>query len=253
MLDDEPIVRLLGPEAIARLRQHPEQVQTPSARQLRAHVVLRSRFAEDRLAAAVERGVRQYVLLGAGLDTFALRQPEWARSITIVEIDQPATQAAKRARLAELGIVVPSNVVYHPVDFETTTLREALPAAGVDVGTPAFFSWLGVTMYLTEDAVDHVLGTIARLPRGTEIVLTFATPPDPNEEPARLSFAQRAAEVGEPWITFFTSEALEARLRSFGFTTVTFLTPEIARERYFRSRSDRLEAPRRVSVVSAVV
>jgi len=253
VLDDEPIVRLLGPETIARLEQHPEQVQTPSARRLRAHVVLRSRFAEDRLADAVRRGVRQYVLLGAGLDTFALRQPEWARRITIVEIDQPATQAAKRARLAELGIAVPSNVVYHPVDLETTTLREALLAAGVDVNTPVFFSWLGVTMYLTEDAVDQVLGTVAHLPRGTEIVLTFATPPDPLEEPARLSFAQRAAEVGEPWITFFTPEAIEARLRSSGFSTVTFLTPEDARARYFNQRADGLEAPRRVSVVSAVV
>jgi methyltransferase (TIGR00027 family) len=246
-------VRLLSPEAIARLKEHPEQVQTPSARRLRAHVVLRSRFAEDRLAAAVERGVRQYVLLGAGFDTFALRQPAWARQLTIVEIDQPATQGAKRARLADLGIVAPSNVVYHAVDFETTTLRDALPAAGVDVNAPVFFSWLGVTMYLTEDAIDQVLRTVGQLPRGTEIVLTFATPPDPLEEPARLTFAQRAAEVGEPWITFFTPEALEERLRSFGFTTVTFLTPEVARERYFSHRADGLEAPRRVSVVSAVV
>ena len=246
-------MRLLGPEAVARLEQHPEQVQAPSARRLRAHVVLRSRFAEDRLADAVRRGVRQYVLLGAGLDTFAFRQPEWARGITIVEIDQPATQAAKRARLAERGFVVPSNVVYHAVDFEKTTLREALPAAGIDVNAAVFFSWLGVTMYLTEDAVDQVLGTVAQLPRGTEIVLTFATPPDPLEEPARLSFAQRAAEVGEPWITFFTPEAIEARLRSSGFSTVTFLTPEDARARYFNQRADGLEAPRRVSVVSAVV
>jgi len=247
-------VRLLGPDAMARLRQHPEEVQTPSARRLRAHVVLRSRFTEDRLAnAVVERGVRQYVLLGAGLDTFALRQPEWARNITIVEIDQPATQAAKRARLTELGIVVPSNVVYQSVDFETTTLRDALLAAGVDVNAPAFFSWLGVTMYLSEEAVDQVLRTVGGLPSGTEIVLTFATPPDPLEEPARLDFAQRAAEVGEPWITFFTPPALEERLRSFGFTTVKFLTPEAAREQYFSHRSDGLEAPRRVSVVSAVV
>jgi O-methyltransferase involved in polyketide biosynthesis len=121
------------------------------------------------------------------------------------------------------------------------------------VTAPVFFSWLGVTMYLTEDAVDQVLRTVASLPRGTEIVLTFATPPDPLEEPARLSFAQRAAEVGEPWITFFTPEALEERLRSSGFTRVTFLTPELARERYFGQRSDGLEPPRRVSVVSAVV
>jgi O-methyltransferase involved in polyketide biosynthesis len=108
-------------------------------------------------------------------------------------------------------------------------------------------------MYLTEDAVDQVLRTVGSLPRGTEIVLTFATPPDPHEEPARISFAQRAAEVGEPWITFFTPDALEARLRSFGFTTVMFLTAERARERYFSHRADGLEAPRRVSVVSAVV
>jgi methyltransferase (TIGR00027 family) len=254
VLVDEPIVRLLGPEGLARLHAHPDELQTPSARRLRAHVLLRSRFAEDRLAEAVERGVRQYVLLGAGLDTFALRQPAWASAITIVEIDQPATQTAKRARLADLGVTVPRNVVFAPVDFETTTLGQALPAAGVDVTKPVFFSWLGVTMYLTEDAVDGVLGDVASLPHGTEIVLTFATPPDPaHDEPAGEVFAQRAAEVGEPWITFFSPDALEARLRSVGFTAITFLTPEVARERYFRDRADGLEAPRRVSVVSAVV
>ena len=246
-------MRLLGPEHVARLKDDPEELQTPGMRALRAHVLLRSRFAEDRLAAAVGRGVRQYVLLGAGWDTFALRQPGWAQRITIVEIDRPATQEVKRARLAELGITVPRNVVFAPVDFEETTLREALPAAGVDMTAPAFFSWLGVTMYLTEDAIDEVLDTIVLLPRGTEVVLTFATPPDPREEPARIAFAQRAAEVGEPWITFFTPEALEGRLRSIGFTAVTFLTPELANERYFRGRHDGLEAPRRVSIVSAVV
>ena len=148
----------------------------------------------------------------------------------------------------------PRNVVFAPVDFETTTLSQALPAAGVDVTAPAFFSWLGVTMYLTEEAVDRVLRDVAQLPRGTEIVLTFATPPDPaRDEPASETFSERAAEVGEPWITFFTPEALEARLRSFGFAAVTFLTPELARELYFHHRADGLEAPRRVSVVSAVV
>jgi O-methyltransferase involved in polyketide biosynthesis len=121
------------------------------------------------------------------------------------------------------------------------------------VTAPVLFSWLGVTMYLTEDATEQVLRTVAQLPPGTEIVLTFATPPDPHEEPARVAFAQRAAEVGEPWITFFTPEALEARLLSFGFTAVTFLTPRVARETYFSHRADGLEAPRRVSVASAVV
>ena len=101
ILADQPIVHLLGPEGLTRLRTLADELQTPSARRLRAHVLLRSRFAEDRLADAVRRGVRQYVLLGAGLDTFALRQPAWASEITIVEIDRPETQAAKRARLAE--------------------------------------------------------------------------------------------------------------------------------------------------------
>ena len=125
ILADEPIVRLLGPDGLAQLKSRPDAFQSPGARRLRAHVLLRSRFAEDRLADAVRRGVRQYVVLGAGLDTFALRQPEWARDITIVEIDQPATQSAKRARLAELGVEAPKNVVFAPVDFETTTLGQA--------------------------------------------------------------------------------------------------------------------------------
>src|SRR3569833_2473723 len=149
ILDDPVIVRLLGPDAEARIRSEVERAQSAPARGIRSHVKLHSRYTEDRLHAAVGRGVDQYVLLGAGLDTFAYRQPHWARSLTIIEVDHPSSQADKRRLLATAGVDVPSNVRYADVDFEHETLADGLRRAGVDFQRPTFFSWLGVTMSLT--------------------------------------------------------------------------------------------------------
>src|SRR6188508_3043964 len=120
ILDDSVAARLLDPRAIERIHAHPEALQTPGARALRAHVVVRSRYAEDRLHEAVVRGVRQLVVLGAGLDTFAFRQPPWAAGLRIFEVDWPATQDDKRARLSRGGVTVPDNAVFVPIDFERT-------------------------------------------------------------------------------------------------------------------------------------
>lgn len=251
-----PIVQMVGAEAIEQIHAYASALETPASRGLRAHIVLRSRFAEDQLAAAVERGVRQLVILGAGLDTFAYRQPAWAHTVRIVEIDQPATQAGKRERLSGAGIEIPSNVTLAPVDFETTPLRQALETNSVDLSTPVFFSWLGVTMYLTEAVVEAVLRTVAGLARGSEIVFTFSQPPATDDEPAdgyTPALAQAAAAMGEPWLTYFDVPALEAKLREFGFSDVNFLTQEAAHERYFAGRTDGLFVPKRTSIVSAIV
>jgi methyltransferase (TIGR00027 family) len=251
LLDDPVILRLLGDGAEARLRDGEAQLQSTLWRALRSHVVLRSRFAEDSLADAVARGVRQYVVLGAGLDTFALRQPAWAHDLRVFEVDQPATQTAKRGGIAQAGLTVPPNVTFVPLDFEHVSLADGLAAGGVDLARPVFFSWLGVTMYLTAPAIDAVFRTVAALPSGTEIVLTFAQPDADGE--AAHAFAESAAAVGEPWLSYFTPEELEARLRGAGFTSVRFLTPAEAAARYYQHRPDGLLPPRRTAIAAARV
>jgi len=249
ILDDSVIVRLLGPVYEAHVRTEAERYHTKPARGLRSHVVLRSRVAEDALRDAAARGIQQYVLLGAGLDTFAYRQPAWAGGLRIVEVDHPSSQADKRRLLDAAGMVIPQNVNYADVDFEHETLEHGLRRHGVAFDLPTFFSWLGVTMYLTRDAIDTTLATVASFARGSEIVLTFAQPSGPDD--VRI-FAQRAAEVGEPWLSYFEPAEIEAVLRSHGFSDVRFLTREDAIRQYYASRND-LSAPRRISIATATV
>jgi methyltransferase (TIGR00027 family) len=255
LLDDTVIVQLLGPEILERLHQQPERYQTREALGLRSHVLLRSRYAEDRLAEAVRRGVRQFVSLGAGFDTFAYRQPAWAREcqpeLRIFEVDQIASQRAKRDRLAAAGIAVPPNVTFVEADFEHMSLHDMLVGGGFSTSAPAFISWLGVTVYLTEAAIDAVLQFVGTLPASSEIVFTFHTRERAIEGSA---LAARAAEVGEPFISYFTPEEIEHKLRGFGFSEVSFLTPQEAERRYFPApRSDRLPAPVRINTVSGIV
>jgi methyltransferase (TIGR00027 family) len=254
ILDDPIIVPLLGPEVEARIREDPARYQTGAARGLRSHVVLRSRVAEDALHRAVIRGVDQYVVLGAGLDTFAYRQPAWASALSIIEVDHPWSQEEKRRLLAAAGVAIPPNVRYADVDFEQETLATGLRRCDVAFDHPTFFSWLGVTMYLTRDAIDAALDTVAWFAPGSEIVLTFAQPPEPDEQGAGVRFfAERSAEAGEPWISYFEPAEIEGVLRGHGFSEVQFYTREAAMREYFADRSDGLLPPRRVSIVSATV
>lgn len=252
ILDDPAVVALLGPDGAERVLAERDRAQSRGARALRSHVVLRSRWAEDRLRAAVERGVRRYLVLGAGYDTFVVRQPEWARELRVVEIDRGAIQKAKRARLVQVGLVPPPNAAFLEVDFERETLARALKRARLGPDTPTFFSWLGVTMYLTEPAIDAVLRTIASYPTPSEIVFSFAQPADRETPRDTPTLAERAASVGEPWLSYFTPEQIEQKLRALGFACVEFLTPEAA-ACYFAGRDDGLPPPRRTSLVAARV
>jgi methyltransferase (TIGR00027 family) len=193
--------------------------------------------------------VRQYVILGAGLDTFAYRQPAWASDLRIVEVDQPASQETKREMLERAGIAIPPNVGFGAADFEHETLADGLARAGLDRGAPAFFSWLGVTMYLTREAIEAVLRTVAEFPARSELVLTFAHSPAPGE-PIEHPLAIRAAAVGEPWVSYFTPDALSQLLRATGFSEVEFLSVDAA-ARYFGKAT--LSPPRRVSIATAIV
>jgi methyltransferase (TIGR00027 family) len=218
-------------------------VNQPDSRLTRAGFVLRARYAEDCLAEAVERGVRQYIVLGAGLDTFAYRQPSWADALRIYEVDELVTQRWKRDRLKAAGIDVPSNVRFVPVDFEQSPIPEALAASDFSFDHQAFCSWMGVTQYLSEDAIEATFGFILSLTSGSQIVFSILLPHDavPEPEATRMATAaRRTAEVGEPWLTRRMPDKVSTRLRSMGFSDVVDLTPEQARDRYFRDRTDGL-------------
>jgi methyltransferase (TIGR00027 family) len=218
-------------------------VHEPVVRGLRHFIAARSRFAEDSLAAAVARGVRQYVLLGAGLDTFAHRNPFDDAGLRVFEVDYPATQAWKRQRLAGAGLASPASLTFAPVDFERETLAEGLAAAGFDADAPAVFAWLGVVLYLTREAITQTLGFIAGLPGGGEVVFDYGVPLSSYPEgEARARQAERrdqAASVGEPWISRFTPPDLAEMLRGLGFAELEDLGPAaIARRFYGVDRPD---------------
>jgi methyltransferase (TIGR00027 family) len=234
---DPLALRILGPDAGAAIRQDDAE---PARRALRLFVAIRSRFTDDAFAAAVARGVRQLVVLGAGLDTMACRTAD-REGVRAYEVDHPATQAWKRARLAAAGIAVPASLTFVPVDFERTTLAEALPGAGFEPSRPAFFSWLGVVPYLTETAVFSTLAFIAALPGGAEIVFDYGNPVASGTGESRLAaahrkLAARVAAAGEAFQSSFETEALHLRLRASGFREVEDLGPSAIRERYFPDR-----------------
>lgn len=261
LIDDEPRI-VHDPIAIGLVddatREHiaarRAELLSPGLMIPRAAVLLRSRYAEDLLAQAVEDGVSQFVILGAGLDTFAFRQPAFGRRLQIYEIDYPATQAWKRERLAAVGIEVPDNLHWAPIDFEQQTLSTGLLGAGFDASRPAFLSWLGVTQYLTLPAIDATLRVVAALPSPSTIVLSFMLPDadlPPEEAAAARTVAKDAATAGEPWLTRIRAQELSARLSRLGFREVVHLTPEEANARYFAGRQDGLQAPRVAQLISA--
>ena len=178
----------------------------------------RSRIAEDALSKAVEGGVRQVVILGAGLDTFALRNPHAAR-ISIFEVDHPATQAWKRQRLVEARLAPPPWLTFVPVDFEQDDLQQKLSSAGFQRTSAAFFTWLGVVPYLTRDAIDDTLGYIASIPN-SEVVFDYAEPPETFTEDVKAYTAARMAQlekIKEQWVSRIEPAGVAAILRSHGF------------------------------------
>jgi methyltransferase (TIGR00027 family) len=250
LLSDPVILQLLDPGHIEEIKARASQFQHPETLRLRSRIALRSRYAEDRLMLAYARGIRQYLLLGAGLDTFAWRQPEDLDGLEIFETDHPATQEQKRQRLSRAGLTIPVNCQMIAVNFETETLEEALRKSSFDFHTPCFISWLGVTVYLSKEAVDAVFQFVSTLPKGSELVFTFA-----QERVARFMShtATRAAEAGEPWQTYFRPEDLSRRLYELGFSSVHFLEPEEARRKYYIKRNDGLTGPSLASIASAIV
>jgi methyltransferase (TIGR00027 family) len=240
VLDDPIAVLLLGAGfAIDRQRE-----SHPVARAFRAFMAARSRYVEDRLSEAVTGGCKQYVVLGAGLDTFAWRNP--FEALRVFEVDFPATQEWKRALLADAQLARPAGLTFVPLDFEHRTLDAGLDEAGFDSGSAAFFGWLGVVPYLTIEAFRATLGAIAALPAGTAAGFDYALSREGLSAPRRAVFdalAGRVAAAGEPFKLFFTPEELETELRRAGFKRVEQIDSDGLNELYFRDRADGLKLP----------
>ena len=210
-------------------------------------IIVRIRYAEDRLHEAISSGVQQYVVLGAGLDTFALRHRELAHRLRIYEVDHPASQEVKREQLGRIGRSLPSNLQFVPVDFETDRLDEALIRAGFDRNAPAFFSWLGVTCYLTNEAVTDTIRQIAAVAApGSRMVLDYRYPrrlvPD-----ARLALVEKMDRFverrGEPMLSEYSPEEIDGEMERAGFTAMDHVSPTEQVRRYLQVRRDIPEPP----------
>jgi methyltransferase (TIGR00027 family) len=204
-----------------------------SQRLMRLFIAARSRFSEDSMAACIARGVRQVVILGAGLDTFALRNPH--ADVTVYEVDYPATQAWKRERLAQAGVTLPPSLTFAPVDFERQSLADGLAAAGFRCDQPGYFQWLGVTPYLTREAIVSTLDFVASI-NGAEVVFEYAEPFE-NYPPVMLAnlraVAERAASIGEPWLSLFDPPEMAALMQARSFAAFEDMTrPELATRYY---------------------
>lgn len=229
IFQDPMALAILGPEAevmVARI------TASPGSGRLRNFMAARSRYAEDCFDAAVARGVRQIVVLGAGFDTFALRNPYAHLGVRVFEVDHPATQAWKRQRLAELGLEPPRPIDFVAVDFEAGSLAEGLAASTFNAARPAFFLWLGVVPYLRQAAIEATLAFVSTLP-SAEVVFDYSEPLESFTAEHRAEVAEleaRAASFGEPWLTHFEPADIKRQLEAFGLSEQEDLgVPEIAR------------------------
>ena len=216
----------------------------PISRGLRAFVTARSRYAEDQLARSVGEGVRQYVLLGAGLDTFAYRNPFAEVGLRVFEVDHPSTQQWKREQIQAAGIQIPASTVFAPVNFERQALADGLQAVGFDTLQPAFFAWLGVVPYLTEEAFRATVSYIAAMPAGSGVVFDYGLAESElglREKLARDFLSNRVALAGEPFRLFFKPSDLAAQLRELGFSHIEDMDGDAINQRYFGDRSDGLQ------------
>jgi methyltransferase (TIGR00027 family) len=252
VLADEIGLQLAAPAGDWRERgdMHPQGTS-----RFRAGIVARARFVEDLVAEQAGRGVGQYVILGAGLDTFAQRRPEIASGLRVFEVDQPGPQAWKRQRLAELGYGVPDWLRLVPVDFEAGgSWRDQLAAAGFDPGQPAVVASAGVSMYLTRDANAATLRQIALPAPGSTLVMTFQLPLDllePEDRPGRQAAENGARASGTPFLSFFTPPEMLALARDAGFRDARHVSADALNERYFAGRADGLRMAREDLLVAS--
>jgi methyltransferase (TIGR00027 family) len=248
IFSDTLAYQLLGDQAeelIGFHRAHGEHVVLSGAR---AAVTTRSRYTEDRLAESLRREtagrVAQYVILGAGLDSFAYRS-ELTDQVRVFEVDHPATQQWKLQLLTDAGIATPETATFVPVDFETDSLADQLIDNGFDPSQPALVSWLGVTMYLTREAIGQTLAVVGGFAPGTEIIVDYMVPADLRDEAGQAYvdlLAPVTAERGEPWLTFLGPQDMSALLEERGFEVIEHVRQRDAIDAALWNRSDPLRA-----------
>jgi methyltransferase (TIGR00027 family) len=252
VLEDEIGLRLVAPAEDWRGRGDMHPLGTS---RFRAGIVARARFVEDLVAEQAARGVSQYVILGAGLDTFAQRRPDIAAGLRVFEVDQPGPQAWKRQRLVELGFGVPDWLRLVPVDFEAGgSWWDQLAAAGFDPGQPAVVASTGVSMYLTKDANAATLRQIAALASGSTLAMTFQLPLEllePEDRPGRQAAENGARAGGTPFLSFFTPPEMLTLARDAGFKDSRHVSADTLNERYFAGRPDGLRMAREDLLVAA--
>ena len=243
VLEDEVGLKLVAPDA--GWRERPDM--GPFTQAFRASIVGRARFIEDLVVEQAGHGVGQYVILGAGLDTFAQRRPELASRLMVFEIDQPGPQAWKRQRLIDLGLGVPAYLRLVPVDFEAgDAWWERLTASGFDSGKPAVVASTGVSMYLTLEAIMATLRQVAALAPGSTLAMSFLLPvemADPAVRPGIERAIAGAKANGTPFLSFFRPEEMLALAREAGFKAVRHVSTAALAERYFSGRTDGLRPP----------
>ncbi|MGW2027054.1 class I SAM-dependent methyltransferase [Streptomyces decoyicus] len=241
VIEDEIGLQLAAPDEGWRRRPDMDPRGTSG---FRAAIVARARFIEDLVAEQAGHGVSQYVVLGAGLDTFAQRRPEIASRLRVFEIEQPVTQAWKRRRLTELGYGIPDWLRLVPVDFEAGgDWWEQLSEAGFDPGRPAVVACTGVTMYLTEDATAATLRRLAGLAPGSTLAMTFMLPTelvDDADRPALEATRPQAQAAGTPFISFYAPQEMLALAHDAGFEDAHHVSGSVLAERYFADRTDDL-------------
>jgi methyltransferase (TIGR00027 family) len=240
---DEVGLSLVGPPE--GWKDRPDM--SPFTRPFRASIVARARFVEDLVEQQARAGTTQYVILGAGLDTFAQRRLDLASKLRVFEVDQPRPQAWKRARLVELGFGVPDHLSFVPVDFEAgDAWWERLGAAGFELEKPAVVASTGVSMYLTRDAIATTLRRVAAFAPGSCLAMSFMLPielADPEVRPGIERAVAGARANGTPFISFFTPSEMLSLAKECGFEDVSHVSAASLAERYFSGRSDGLRPP----------
>ncbi len=239
IFEDALAIRILGSAARDEIARTPDSDRKPSSASMRAYLVARSRYAEDQLAIAYAAGNRQYCLLGAGLDTFAYRNPH--PGLRVFEVDHPATQTWKRDLLASAGIDIPLKTTFVPVDFERDSLAEQLAQSDFDVHKPCLFAWLGVVPYLTLEAFRATIAVIAQSPEHSGVIFDYSLPREslpPLERLAHDSLAARVAQAGEPFRLFFQPQQAAAELAHF--SRIEDLDTAAITARFFAGRKDGL-------------
>jgi methyltransferase (TIGR00027 family) len=250
IVDDVPYIfadtvaeALLGERAADLIGYHRGYAKHPILSAARAQVICRSRYAEDRLAEAVDRGVRQYVLLGAGLDSFGYRSP-LAGQLQVFEVDHSGTQRWKRAALATAGIDIPASLTFVPTNLGADSMTDALRAAGFNLSQPAMVSWLGVIVYLNRRAIESTLASLARFAPGTELIADYMLPQSLRDNVGDLYVSQvgpAAGDRGEPWLSFLSPAEMGGLLAEYGFAATEHVQQRDAVPARMWDRSDSLQ------------